>query len=268
MSNPSLIPVVETVVDEKVQAGELFTAHDVTLEVRQRGHRAGHGEVRDAVHDYYGRGGLGVAYSRTIISVPGGNPYLYHRGADDPSVYQNIRGGGNISVPNPNPATISVPPFGQSGDGDDDGDDDGDGQAVNIPSNLLGSLSSVPQNSVAGIAVSGVNGHARNSATRTSNKPGNTKARTVDGRGTLSIPAPIIRQLGFKPRQKVYAVAATNGVDIVATQPPASAVYGTYTVDDHEQVRLTQALLQRAGIAGKQYDVEQLNNKVVVKLSK
>lgn len=265
MSNASLVPVVETVVDEKVQAGELFTAHDVTLEVRSRGHRAGHGEVRDAVHDYYGRGGLGVAYTRTNITVPGGNPYLYHRGADDPATYSNVRGGGTVKVPSP--ATIPVPPVGQSGDDDDDDDD---GQAVTIPPSLLGSLSSVVGTtpSVAGIAVSGVNGHARNSATRTSNKPGNTKARTVDGRGTLSIPAPIIRQLGFKPRQKVYAVAATNGVDIVATQPPASAVYGTYTVDDHEQVRLTQALLQRAGIAGNQYDVEQSNNKVVVKLSK
>lgn len=271
MSNASLIPVIETVVDEKVQAGDMFTAHDVTLEVRKRGHRAGHGEVRDAVHDYYGRGGLGVAYSRTPISVPGGNPFLYHRGVDDPSTYQNIRGGGsNINVPAP--STITVPPVGQSGDDDDDdeilGPTNGIGQAVTIPSNLLGSLTSVPQNSVAGIAVSGVNGHARNSATRTSNKPGNTKARTVDGRGTLSIPAPIIRQLGFKPRQTVYAVAATNGVNIVATKPPASAVYGTYTVDDHEQVRLTQALLQRAGIAGTQYDVEQSSDKVVVKLSK
>lgn len=263
MSNASLIQVVETVVDEKVQAGELFTAHDVTLEVRVRGHRAGHGEVRDAVHDYYGRGGLGVAYSRSNIPVPGGNPYLYHRGVDDPSTYQNIRGG-TVNVPSP--ATIPIPPVGQI---DDDDDDDDDGHSVTIPANLLNGLST--QNySVAGIAVSGTNvtGHARNSATRTSNKPGNTKARTVDGRGTLSIPAPIIRQLGFKPRQKVYAVAATNGVDIISTQPPASAVYGTYTVDDHEQVRLTQALLQRAGIAGKQYDVEQVNDKVVVKLSK
>jgi len=76
MNNASLVPVIETVVDEKVQAGELFTAHDVTIEVRSRGHRTGHGEVRDAVHDYYGRGGLGVAYTRTNISVLGGNPYL------------------------------------------------------------------------------------------------------------------------------------------------------------------------------------------------
>lgn len=236
MSNASLIPVVESVVDEKVLAGELFTAHDITLEIRQRGHRAGHGEIRDAVHDYYARGGLGVAYSRTIISISGnGNPFLYHRGADDPSTYQNIRGN-NIAVPN----------F-SSIQNDDDDDDDDDVQAVAIPPSLLSGLSDVPDVPVNNQVI---------------------KSRIVDGRGTLSIPAPIIRQLGFKPRQKVYAVVVTDGVDVVATQPPADVLYRRYTVDDHQQVRLTQSLLQRAGIAGKQYDVEQLNNKVVVKLSK
>jgi hypothetical protein len=100
MSNQSLVSVVETVVNEKVQNNELFTAHDVTLEVRNRGHRAGHNEVRDAVHDYYSRGGLGVAYARTNITVPGGNPYLYHRIVDDPLNYQNVRGG-TVSVPDP-----------------------------------------------------------------------------------------------------------------------------------------------------------------------
>jgi len=93
VSNPSLISVVEAVVNEKVQAGEMFTAHDVTLEVRKRGHRADHNEVRDAVHAYYGRGGFGVGYTRTNISVPGGQPLLYHRTVDDPSTYSNIRGG-------------------------------------------------------------------------------------------------------------------------------------------------------------------------------
>lgn len=273
MSNASLIPVVEAVVDEKVGNGDMFTAHDVTLEVRNRGHRAGHNEVRDAVHDYYSRGGLGVAYTRTNISVPGGQPFLYHRGADDPSTYGNIRGGGG-ALASPSPATIPVPPVGKSGDDDDDDDDDeddDDGQPVSIPPSLLGSLgtnsSVVGGGQVGGIAVGtpSNNGHAHN--TRTSNKPGNTKARTVDGRGTLSIPAPIIRKL-FKVGQKVYAVAGTQGVVLSATQPPAAAVFGKYTVDTHEQVRVTQALLQRAGIAGKQYDVEEGPDYVAVKLAK
>lgn len=259
----SLVPVIEAVVDEKVQANELFTAHDITLEVRSRSHRASHGEVKDAVHDYYGRGGLGVAYTRTIITVPGGgSPFLYHRSADDPSTYQNIRGGTG-TVNTPTPTTIAIPAFGQT---TTDGND-GSPNTVTIPQNLLSSISVTPLAFHATIipnptpvSVPTPN-HTRNSA-------GITKARKVDGRGTLSIPSPIIRQVGFQPRQKVYAVAATNGVDIVATKPPASAVFSTFTVDDHEQVRLTQSLLERAGISGTKYDVEQTSNKVIVKLSK
>lgn len=267
-TNSSLIPVVEAVVDEKVQSGGMFTAHDITLEVRSRGHRAGHNEVRDAVHDYYSRGGLGVDYTRTNISVPGGQPFLYHRQADDPSTYGNIRGGGTVNVPNP--ATIAVPPAGQSGTDDDDDDDDDDNQAVSIPPSLLGSLSSISQPAVGGVAVSPAvapTNHARNGA-RSANKAGATTARAVDGRGTLSIPAPVVRQAGFKVGQKVYAVASTQGVQITAAQPPASSVFGKYTVDTHEQVRVTQSLLQRAGIGGTQYDVEQNNDTVKVKLHK
>lgn len=248
MANSALIGVVETVVDDKVAAGEMFTAHDITIEVRTRGHRAGHNEVRDAVHDYYGRGGLGVAYSRTTISVPGGNPFLYHRGADDPSTYANIRNG-SVNVPSPSPSNSP-----------DDDDDDDDSQPVAIPAGLLGSLSGIPNGqpaSVAGVAVATAT--RRNSA----NKPGVVVARRVDGRDTLSIPTTIIRAAGFSLKQKVFAVASTSGVDIIATQPPASAVFGKYTVDSHGQVRLTQSLLQRAGIGGKEYDVENGNNNTV-----
>ena len=255
----SLSPVIEAVVDEKVQKNELFTAHDITLEVRSRGHRVGHGEVRDAVHDYYNRGKLGVAYTRSNITVPGGgSPFLYHRSADDTSTYQNVRGG-TVNTPSSAPTTIAIPSFSQTTTDDDEDDDDDDGSAnnVTIPQNLLSSISSVPSITPKPATTN----HARNSA-------GATKARKVDGRGTLSIPSPIIRQLGFQPRQKVYAVAATNGVDIVATKPPASAVFSTFTVDDHDQVRLTQSLLERAGISGTEYDVEQATDKVVVKLSK
>lgn len=260
MNNASLIPVVESVVDQKVAAGDMFTAHDVTLEVRSRGHRAGHNEVRDAVHDYYGRGGLGVAYTRTNISVPGGQPYLYHQGADDPSTYANIRGGGG-ALASPSPQTIAVPPANANtgtDDDEDDEDDEDDGQGVSIPASLL--------QSVGGIAVGGVPAHSHN--TRTGNKPGNMKARTVDGRGTLSIPAPVIRKVGFKVGQKVFAVASTQGVVVSASQPPAASVFGKYTVDNHEQVRVTQALLQRAGIAGSKYDLEEGTDYVSVKLSK
>lgn len=255
MSTTGLVPVVESVVDSKVQGSDMFTAHDVTLEVRNRGHRVGHAEVRDAVHDYYQRGGLGIGYSRTNISVPGGNPYLYYPSNADPNTYSNIRGMGvSPTTPSGNYQTIPVPPAGNSSDDDDDDDDGSLASAVSIPSSLI--------SSVAGVAVNG-NRNGKHSA----NKAGVTSARAVDGRSTLSIPAPVVRKV-FKVGQKVYAVASADGVEVVDQQPPAASVYGKYTVDSHCQVRITQSLLQRAGIGGTSYDVEESGNKVVVKLHK
>ena len=103
----SLNPVIEKVIDDKVQLNEMFTAHDVTLEVRNRGHKAGHNEIRDIVHDYYGRGLMGIGYGKTNISVPGGNPILYYPLALDPNNYSNVRG--QTSLNNPNNSTINVP---------------------------------------------------------------------------------------------------------------------------------------------------------------
>ena len=125
MATAGVRPVVEQVCDEQVHNGGMFTAHDITLEVRNRGHRVGHHEVRDAVHDYFARGGLGVAYTRTTISVPaGGTPFLYHRTADDPAAYANIRGVG--LVPNPSVNTISVPPPSSISSTDDEDEDEDD----------------------------------------------------------------------------------------------------------------------------------------------
>lgn len=228
----SLSKIVETVVDEKVQLGYMFTAHDITLEVRSRGHRASHGDVRDYVHDYYNRGGFGIAYTRTNISVPGGgSPYLYYRTVDDPANYKEVRG--TSTTPIVNSSIVSMP----------------SSQVVIPPSLLNGGQTNVPVN------------------VKKSAKPGLSKSRPVDKRGTLSIPTQFIRQL-FIAGQKVFAVANTDGVNIVADQPTNNTVFGKYTVDKNTQVRITQSLLHRAGIGGSEYDIEHDLNKVVVKLAK
>ena len=246
MSN--LIPVVEAVVNEKVQADEMFTAHDVTIEVRGRGHRAGHTEIRQAVHDYYQRGGMGVAYTRSTITVPGGTPFLYHRLVDDPSTFANVRG---LNTTVPTSATITVPPVSNDGDDGDDADadaDDGSGNSIQLPSNLLGNLS-------LGVAVQPTS--QVHSSSRGANKPGQVNARKVDGRDTLSIPSNLVRAVGFKSQQKVYAFRNVSGDGlIVDSNKPVDGVVHEYTVDLHDQVRVTQKCLEDAGIGGTNYNLE------------
>ena len=226
----SLGPVAEAVVNEWVQAGELLTAHDVTLEVRTRGHRASHDEIKSAVHDYYNRGGLGVDYSRSIISTPTGNPWLYHRQVDDPQTYKNIRGNIGNSVPIP---VMAVDPNAQN-------------QPVAIPGNLLNNL---------------------NGRTNIQNKAGETKNRVVDARETLSIPVGVVRSVGFTAGQTVFVSTATFNKETVldicdGINPGGGRArsLGSYTVDCHDQIRITQGLLKKAGIGGNKYDIEELND--------
>lgn len=239
--------VVEDVVNEKTQAGEMFTAFDITTEIRNRSHRVKHDEVRDLVHDYYTRGGLGIDYTRTTISVASNNqqqfvhPWLYHRLVDNPLNYQQ----------NKLPAIFkntqaNNPPVVQQ-----------QNQPITIPSNLLSSNSSNSSNSP-----------ILNKKSCRANPAGLCKARNVDARGTLSVPANVLKKIGFQAGQKVYAVAVGNGVSITPNQPAQSTVFKKYTVDCHGQVRITQALLRRAGIPGNKYDVDSQSDKVVLTLSK
>lgn len=260
-------PVVESVVDTQVQAGNMFTAHDVTLEVRNRGHRAGHTEVRDAVHDYYSRGGMGVAYTRSTITVPlGGTPFLYHRQVDDPTAYTNIRGQGQ--VPTPASSTIAVPPpasitSSSDGDGDDDGDDDDDGSAVPVPVGMTTPsffptvMPPLPLPSVAGVAVAVAKSRNKNA--------GIVVGRTVDRRETLSVPTTLIRTAGFRPNQKVTVSVVGQTLEITSKPQPNILANRKYTVDKYGQIRITQHMLKRAGIGGTSYDLSGVADKIVVK---
>ena len=201
--------VVEDVVNENVNSGSMFTAWDVTQEVRSRGHRAKHIEVRDSVHDCYNRGIMGVAYTRTTITVATGTPWLYHRTVDDPMTY-----GSN------SPGTVPV--------------------------------STVP---------------VLNGLVKTSNV-GRLIGRSVDGRGTLSIPTTLLVKAGFKPKDKVFATASGNNVELTKADPNSrpNGVFAAYTVDNYNQIRVTQNFLQKVGLGGNSYDISESNDKVVVKL--
>jgi retron-type reverse transcriptase len=89
MADAATQRLVDQIVREKVQAGAMFTAYDVTLEARRRGANVGHRDVRDLVHECYEQGRLGAAYKRTPIDVGAPTrPFLYHRFGDDPNSYR------------------------------------------------------------------------------------------------------------------------------------------------------------------------------------
>ncbi len=89
MADAATINLVQRIVYEKVTAGAMFTAFDVTQEARSRGAVVRHQEVRDIVHNLHTTGAMGAAYKRTPIDVGAGiKPFLYHRYTDDPKTYR------------------------------------------------------------------------------------------------------------------------------------------------------------------------------------
>ncbi|MDX1947707.1 MAG: reverse transcriptase domain-containing protein [Pirellulaceae bacterium] len=90
MADPAAIQIIDQVVAERVAAGAMFTAYDVTVEARNRGARVKHDEARDRVHELFQRGTMGAAYARTAIDVGAPTrPFLYHPFSADPRGYRS-----------------------------------------------------------------------------------------------------------------------------------------------------------------------------------
>ncbi|MCI0455946.1 MAG: reverse transcriptase family protein [Gemmataceae bacterium] len=102
MADAATQRLVDQIVQEKIQAGAMFTAYDITLEARRRGGTVRHQDVRDLVHEFYEQGRLGAAYNRTLIDVGAPTrPFLYHRFSDDPNSYRPPPSGTTGASPAP-----------------------------------------------------------------------------------------------------------------------------------------------------------------------
>jgi hypothetical protein len=285
MTDAAILKVIEAVAKEKSGNGDMFTAHEITKAVRGKGHRLAHRDGRDAVHDLYSRGEFGIAYTRTQVDIgQQAWPWLYHKTADDPSTFvaydgSNPKGQPSASpspvatVPgsaaNSNPPTIQIPSSMGTAvmpddDGDDDDGDDDDGDDDDGDSSLTIALQSHLTPKAAGPVV------AAGSSPMVQTTGGSDKGRQVDGRRTLSVPTPFIKNMGLVSGDTAYVEVGRNGskkILVVRTDDPNLNRLAKYTVDCNNQIRITQATLRKAGIAGDKYDVEEDRGRILVELS-
>jgi hypothetical protein len=80
---------IEDTVNENVKAGKMFTAWDVTVEVRKRSKdRVQHFEVKKEVHKMWDNGNI-HGYNRCLANLQNVNPqpFLYYPPSADPSTY-------------------------------------------------------------------------------------------------------------------------------------------------------------------------------------
>lgn len=83
------VDLINDVVSEFVSDGKMFTAHNVTAEVRRRTKdRVQHDEVKRDVHGMFNSGEM-FSYNRSLACLPGVNPqpWVYHPLSADVSLY-------------------------------------------------------------------------------------------------------------------------------------------------------------------------------------
>jgi hypothetical protein len=82
MCNSQNEQILRDIVAEKVQAGQSFTAWDVTSAARSRGANEQHYQMKNVVHRMFSNGEI-AGFDRTAIPTPTGTAWLYHPlGAD------------------------------------------------------------------------------------------------------------------------------------------------------------------------------------------
>ncbi len=80
---------VKDVVAGRVSQGAMFTAFDVTKELRGKGNQVQHRNIKEIVHALYTHGEMS-GYDRSLVSISGApiQPFLYHPTSCDPTTYQ------------------------------------------------------------------------------------------------------------------------------------------------------------------------------------
>lgn len=79
---------VKEIIADKISNDIMFTAFDITKELRKNGHKVRHSNIRNIVHGLFYNGDI-TGYTRTITEVNGERPFVYHPISSDASNYND-----------------------------------------------------------------------------------------------------------------------------------------------------------------------------------
>ena len=87
----------------------------------------------------------------------------------------------------------------------------------------------------------------------------------VDARETLCLPSSLVRGAGLAPTDEAFVAQdlVNNAVVVSKNEQPSLTQLSKYTVDNYANVRITQGVLQKAGLGGKTFDIELVNGQFV-----
>lgn len=226
---------VNEVVQEKVQKGELFTAFDVTKAVR---------ELVNAKDRSAGNPRQSIPHNEVKQEVH----YLFSNGQMGSDYVRNL---GSL----PLAAGIQQPWIYHRNT------DNASSYGSDIPQ-----LAVTPAQAIPGGVAPDPDG-ADDGVNKTAD--GTYK---VDARETLCVPKSLLAACNLNSGDEAYVSAdPLAGCVVVSKSPPDATVLSqlsTYTVDSYNNVRITQHVLQKAGLDGKVYSIELSGNAIQVRVAK
>lgn len=244
MCTSIVLQMIENEVSDRVQKNEMFTVFDITKAVRAKSGphvNIRHDEVRQEINDLYNNNRI-IGYSRTIGNLPNVSvqPMVYHHFLDDPSDYGAVKTVPQLNTP-AQPALNDIDALKALPPGNYNQVTPVVTQHVDVSKPVVRPF---PTASTPKVAFSNLNQCV------------NTTKVGVDSRKTLCIPKSYLKQLFVNPGDTVGVYNDSTTTKIVKYNPSSCKPLSTYTVDKYGNVRITQATLQRAGLAGSEYYVD------------
>lgn len=86
----------------------------------------------------------------------------------------------------------------------------------------------------------------------------------VDGRGTICVPASLVKSLGAKHHDRLYVHANYVDNQLEINEEEDGAI-SSYTVDHGCNIRITQSLLRNAGLGGSLYEISGDDEEIILK---
>jgi len=220
--------LITKVLNEFVDEEKSFTAFDVSWEVKNRGGKERHTDMRVEIHNQMALH-LQNNYQQSTISIKDPikgtvNAQLFHHFMSDPNEYE-AKDRSKLMKKSSDPVQTPL--------------DDGDGTSNNGTSKQL-------------------NGNPKTISI--------TKKRDAFGR--LLIPTLFLRELGVKPSGIVNVfVDWVGGTIVVSKDAPTSGNYHkTRCVERDGDIRVSATLFVKAGIVGDEYDITSTNRGVEITL--
>lgn len=233
--------LIDQVIQGKVDQKQSFTAFDISLEVKRRGGKERHRDMKSYIHQSMETHVDFGDYNKSSIPIAGGTPpyaILYYHSSVDPSTYHQLNRG-NQQTQN---SVQTVCSTNASSISSDDSSTQNNISTISITSSS-DDLSDEDDEDVVGVIDDG--------------------SFLLDSRERLLIPTKFIRDIGLNAGETAFLV---KGSDCLQIEANSGMAFATLTIEKHGEIRISASNLANAGIFDKSgYNIFVENGKVVVK---